>query len=460
MYSDVVQKKPRIPPKAGFFLSPKMQETLILSIGGSLMVPPTGINTDFLTKLNIFIRRNVSKNRRFFLVAGGGSTARTYIDGGKKVIKKITNEDLDWLGIHSSRMNAHLLRTIFRDIAHPRITENYDYKILNLREPVVIGAGWKPGWSTDYCAVMFAKNYNASLIVNLSNLYWVYDKDPHRYKDAKKIEKTTWDFYQTLVGDKWVPGLSSPIDPIAAALCKELKLTVITTKGDDFRNLQRIIDGETFRGTVIKPYDVSVSYYDREYYLGEKGEYRYIRGVNRGKQVLQRLANWYRALYIKLQFNPKTLLDVGCGTGELVHNLRTLGVDARGLEISKEALELARPDVKPFLKQGDIMNIPFEKNSVDMVVSFDVLEHIERSKLQKAVNETVRVAKKQILHKIFTQENTFLSFLHAADPSHVSVYSQGFWDRLFIRTKSVSVGRKFFRLPSFLESVYLLKKND
>jgi len=437
-----------------------MQESLVLSIGGSLIIPNGGPNTEFLSKLNIFVRRNVSKNRRLFLVAGGGKTARHYIDGGKKVIKKITNEDLDWLGIHSSRLNAHLLRTIFRDLAHPRITENYDHRILNLREPVVIGAGWKPGWSTDYCAVMFAKNYQANLVINLSNLYWIYDKDPHKFKGAKEIQKTTWDFYQTLVGDKWTPGLSAPIDPIAASLAKELKLTVITTKGDDFRNLQRILDGESFKGSVIRPFDLSPAYYDKQYYLGEKGEYRYIKGVNKAKDFLSWLANWYRALYLKWQFNPKTLLDVGCGTGQLVYNLRRLGIDARGVELSQEALDLAKDEVKPFLKQADVEKLPFGSNSFDMVVTFDVLEHMERSKLQKAVNETVRVAKKLILHKIFTQENQFLHTFHAEDPSHISVFSHGFWERLFIKTKNVAVARKFFRLPSFFESIYLLKKND
>lgn len=437
-----------------------MQETLVLSIGGSLIVPNGGVNVDFLSKLNVFVRRNVSKNRRLYLVAGGGSTARHYIDGGRRVIKKITNEDLDWLGIHSSRLNAHLLRTIFRDIAHPRITENYGNKILSLKESVVIGAGWKPGWSTDYCAVMFAKNYKANLILNLSNLYWIYDKDPHKYQGAKKIEKTTWDFYETLVGDTWTPGLSSPIDPIAAKLSKELKLTVITTKGDDFRNLQRIVDGESFKGSVIRPFDVSSAYYDKEYYLGEKGEYKYVRGVNKIKEFLLFLANWYRALYIRLQFNPKTLLDVGCGTGELVGNLRALGIDARGLELSQDALDLAKKEVKPFLVLGDVIKLPFKSNSMDMVISIDVLEHLERSKLQKAVNETVRVSKKLILHKIFTQENVLLNWLHGDDPSHISVFSQGFWDRLFIKTKNVAVARKFFRLPGFIESIYLLKKND
>jgi len=436
-----------------------MQENLVLSIGGSLIIPNGGINTVFLNKLNVFIRKNVSKNRRFFLVSGGGSTARHYIAGGRKVIKKITNEDLDWLGIHSSRLNAHLLRTIFRDIAHPRITENYNHRILNLKELVVVGAGWIPGWSTDYCAMMFAKNYCASLVINLSDLYWIYDKDPHKYQKAAKIEKTTWDFYQTLVGDKWTPGLSAPIDPIAAKLAKENNITVITTKGDDFANLQKIIDGQSFKGTVVRRFDISPAYYNKEYYLGEKGEYRYVTSSSRLRKLLLKLAAFYRSLYIKLLFNPKTLLDVGCGTGELVCVLRKLGVDARGLELSQDALALAKAEVKPFLVKADIAKIPFKNDSFEIVVSFDVLEHVERCHLQKVINETVRVAKKYILHKIFTQENTFLNWLHADDPSHVSVFPQGFWERLFIKTKKVSVARKFFRLPSFIESVYLLKKN-
>lgn len=436
-----------------------MRESIVLSVGGSLIVPNGGLNTDFLKKLNSFIRKNVSQKRRFFLISGGGSTARHYIAAGREVIKKITSEDLDWLGIHSTRLNAHLLRTIFRDIAHPRIVENYNKIIMNLKEPVVIGGGWKPGWSTDYDAVIMARDYGANLIINMSNVYWVYDKDPRKYKDAKRIEKTTWDYFETLVGSKWVPGLSAPFDPVAAQLAKKLGLTVIVTKGDDFRNLQRIIDGESFKGTVIKPYEISAAFYDRKYYLGEKGEYNYFKAFKYPFNILRGLIDWYRAFYIKLQFNPKTLLDVGCGTGELVHKLRLLGVDAKGMEISQDALQLAKPEVKSFLSYGDVGKIPFKDNSFDMVVSFDVLEHIERSKLKQAVKESVRVAKREVLHKIYTKENLFINMFHGADPSHLSVFSQAFWDKLFASIKNVSVKRKFFRLPSFIETIYLLKKD-
>jgi uridylate kinase len=70
----------------------------------------------------------VQKGRKFFLVSGGGKTARLYRDAGKAVNGEMSEEDLDWIGIHATRLNGHLLRTIFVDIAHPRMIENYDKK--------------------------------------------------------------------------------------------------------------------------------------------------------------------------------------------------------------------------------------------------------------------------------------------------------------------------------------------
>src|SRR5690348_3163859 len=103
-------------------------EKVVMSIGGSLIVPNGGINTVFLQKLNSFIRKQLAdhKDRQFFLVAGGGGTARQYRDAGRDVIGKLTDEDLDWLGIHATRLNAHLVRTIFHDVAHPNIIEHYE----------------------------------------------------------------------------------------------------------------------------------------------------------------------------------------------------------------------------------------------------------------------------------------------------------------------------------------------
>ena len=135
---------------------------IVISLGGSLVVPNGGIDSAYLSVFNKFIRSKVAGGRRFSIVVGGGALARHFIDAGKKIVGELTDWDLDWLGIHATHLNAHLIRTIFRDIAHPRIVENYKKKIVNLKQSVVVAAGWEPGCSTDYDAVVLARDYDAS----------------------------------------------------------------------------------------------------------------------------------------------------------------------------------------------------------------------------------------------------------------------------------------------------------
>lgn len=431
---------------------------IVISVGGSLIVPNGGVDTVFLKKLNTLIREQVAKGRRFFLIAGGGKIARLYRDAGKEVIGTMTNEDLDWLAIHVTRTNGHLLRTIFQDIAHPRIVENYDKKLVNWREPVVIGAGWKPGWSTDYDAVVLAKDYGAHIIINMSNIDWVYDKDPVKYKEAKPIKKITWDELEGLVGDTWTPGLNVPFDPIATKLAKKHNLTVVITNGNNFENLENIIEGNSFKGTIVLPYIIDEGFYDREYYKGKKGGHRFPYTESISGKLFHLIVALYRALLIKLFQNPKSLLDVGCGTGKLVKCLRWLGVDAFGIDISKHAIDLADKDVKPFLKQGDVTNLPYKDNQFDMVVTYDVLERIDRAHIKKALEETVRISRKYIFHKLFTRENLWFNLFHQRDFSMISFLSRKYWIKILSSLTNASIIKLPFNLSLFIETKFLLKK--
>lgn len=228
-------------------------EAFVFSVGGSLIAPTSGVNTLFLSKLNALVRSYVKQDKRFFLIAGGGVLARSYRDAGKVVVGNLTNEDLDWLGIHATRLNAHLLRTIFQDIAHPRILESYDHKLVDAHESVFVGAGWKPGWSTDYCAATMARDYGAKIIVNLSNIDQVCDSDPRTNPRAKAIPSISWEDFQQIVGDTWQPGMNAPFDPIATKLCRKHDMTVVVINGSNFENLKKMMNGEEFVGTVIHP---------------------------------------------------------------------------------------------------------------------------------------------------------------------------------------------------------------
>lgn len=221
----------------------------MISLGGSLIVPKTGIDWNFLKKFRALILQQIKENKKFYLVAGGGDTCRRYNEAANKVIK-IKNDDLDWLGIHSSRLNAHLIKTIFHDVAHPEIIKNPTIH-MGGNEKVVVGGGWKPGWSTDYVATMIAQEHEVPVVINLSNIDHVYDKDPKKYKDARKIENINWHDFRKIVGNRWVPGMNAPFDPIASKQGEQLGLKVILANGKNLKNLKDCLNGKKFKGTVI-----------------------------------------------------------------------------------------------------------------------------------------------------------------------------------------------------------------
>ncbi|MFH1838226.1 MAG: UMP kinase [Candidatus Kuenenbacteria bacterium] len=225
-------------------------ETIIISLGGSLVVP-NEIDFDFLKKFKDLILKYLKKEKRFFIISGGGKTARNYQNAALK-ITKITKEDLDWIGIHSTRINAHLLRTIFKNWAYPKIITNPQKIKKNIKEKIIIAAGWKPGWSTDFVAVKLAQAYKIKTILNLSNVSFVFDKDPNKYKNAKPLKKIDWFDFRKIVGNKWSPGANLPFDPIASKLAEKLKLNVIILKGNDFQNLNNFLNKKNFKGTTIQ----------------------------------------------------------------------------------------------------------------------------------------------------------------------------------------------------------------
>jgi len=232
-------------------MRPKKRDYLVISVGGSLIVPED-IDVSFLQNFRSLVLKKTPSGSSFYIIAGGGRLARNYQEAARDIRGEETleREDMDWLGIHSTRLNAHLLRTIFIEEAQARIIKNPTHRFRG-RESVVIGAGWKPGWSTDYCAVMAAKTLGATKLVNLSNIDYVYTDDPRENPSAEKIERIGWAEFRKLIPEEWDPGLSSPFDPVAAREAEALGLEVAIMNGGNLGELENYIDGKPFKGTVI-----------------------------------------------------------------------------------------------------------------------------------------------------------------------------------------------------------------
>ena len=221
-----------------------------MSVGGSLIVPDQ-VDTDFLSQLKKLVEGETAKGRHFIIIAGGGKTARRYQEAAETVAE-LDPEDLDWMGIHSTRLNGHLLRTIFREIAYPVMITNPD-DILDVpaNTKLVIGAGYRPGASSDLRAVQIANRREATKIINLSNIDYVYTADPKKDPNAEKITNISWTDFRKLIPSEWDPGLSSPFDPVAAKLAEEKGIEVANINGARLEELEKYLNGEEFIGTRI-----------------------------------------------------------------------------------------------------------------------------------------------------------------------------------------------------------------
>jgi len=231
-----------------------MKKTILIALGGSIIAPLEGkIDINFLKKFRRLILDFAKKNYRFIIVVGGGKTSRIYQKAASK-ITKADNKDLDWIGIYATWLNAQLLKSTFGKKVCPIIVDNPLEKIKNecAEKQIIIAGGWKPGWSTDFDAVLLARRFKIKEIIDAGNIDFVYTKDLNKFKNAKPIKRLSWNDYRKLIGSRWVPGLPAPIDPIAAREAEKLKLRAFIIKGTDLKNLKNLILNRGFRGTTIE----------------------------------------------------------------------------------------------------------------------------------------------------------------------------------------------------------------
>ena len=226
-------------------------KTIVMSVGGSLIVPDQ-IDTDFLSQLKSIIEeQTATTGRRFIIIAGGGRTARRYQDAAAAV-SKLSRDDLDWLGIHATHLNGHLLLTILRDAAYHVMIKNPD-DILDIpgNPSVIVAGGYRPGCSTDLRAVQIAERVGASKIINLSNTDYIYTDNPHTNPDAQKLETVSWADFRQLIPEEWDPGLSAPFDPVAAREAELKQIEVAQINGLKLDQLQNYLNDKPFIGTRI-----------------------------------------------------------------------------------------------------------------------------------------------------------------------------------------------------------------
>ncbi len=230
-----------------------MSQTRVISLGGSL-VAPDRVDSEFLLAFRAALLEHLDRypERRLILVCGGGAPAREYQRAYRAVVPEADAEVLDWIGIAATRLNAELLKHLFRDHCLEQVVSD-PTAVSVFPGRVLVAAGWKPGFSTDYDAVLLAERFQADRLLNLSNIEKVYTADPNTDPQARPLDKLSWEQFRELVGGTWSPGINVPFDPVATTKAAEIRLQVIVASGRNIDNLKRILSDREFEGTVIGP---------------------------------------------------------------------------------------------------------------------------------------------------------------------------------------------------------------
>jgi len=224
-------------------------EKIIISLGGSIIVPEE-INIDFLKAFKELILSHIAKGKKFIIITGGGYTNKKYNEAAKK-LSDPSQDDLDWIGIAALKLNAELVRVMFTEKAHEKVIYDFSDK-LSSDQPIIVGAAYEPGKSSDWDAILAARTFGAKRVINLSNIDHVYDSDPRENPNAKKIEKISWADYRKIIPESWSARLNSPFDPIASKDADEAGIEVAILNGKNIANLDKCLNGENFAGTLIR----------------------------------------------------------------------------------------------------------------------------------------------------------------------------------------------------------------
>lgn len=219
----------------------------IISLGGSVIVP-NDVNINYLKKFNKIIRKH-SKNNKFVIVTGGGTTARKYMKPLE--LFKLDKKTIGLIGIAATKLNANLVRSIMKIYTYPESHKDIN-KLLKKKNIVITGSlNFLPKTTTDGICAQIAHNIKADLFINITNIKGLFNKNPSKYKDAKFIRKITFGNFEKIINKmRFSSGQHYILDQKAASIIRKYKIKTIII-GDSIKNLENLLAGKKFIGTII-----------------------------------------------------------------------------------------------------------------------------------------------------------------------------------------------------------------
>ncbi len=220
--------------------------TVLIKLSGESLAGANGHGFDFpyMREVCTRIKEIHDMGINVSIVCGGGNFMR-----GRDA-SEMNRERADYIGMLATIMNALALKDVFTTLGVDAYTQSgLDISIMDSIDDVKIkeafkegkivifgGGTGKPYFSTDTGAALRAKDVGADIIIKLTNVDGVYDKDPNKYEDAIMYDEITFD--EVIAKELGVMDLS------AMEICRDNNISIVVTNIDNKEALKDIINGK------------------------------------------------------------------------------------------------------------------------------------------------------------------------------------------------------------------------
>ncbi|MCS4585836.1 UMP kinase [Clostridium perfringens] len=226
---------------------------VMLKLSGEALAGENGFGIDFNIAMNIAkaVKELVDMGIEVGAVVGGGNIWRGRSGEG------MDRTTADYMGMLATSINALALQDSLeslgvdtrvqtaiemKEIAEPYIRRRA-MRHLEKGRVVIFGAGTgNPYFSTDTAAALRAAEIEADVILLAKKVDGVYDKDPHKYDDAKKYDELS--YIEVLEQGLQV------MDSTATSLCMDNNIPILVFALDNPENIKRVVLGENI-GTIV-----------------------------------------------------------------------------------------------------------------------------------------------------------------------------------------------------------------
>ena len=227
---------------------------ILLKLSGEVLAgaQKSGLDFDTVTAICSAVKEVTQLGVQVGIVVGGGNFFRGRTGGSME------RSRADHIGMLATVMNSLALADTLEQLGVPacvqtaitmeRIAEpfvrNKAVQHLENGSVVIFGCGTgNPFFTTDTAAALRAAEIDADIMFKASNVDGIYDKDPHKFADAKKYDVLS--YTEILANDLKV------MDGTAASLCRDNRLPILVFNLEDPANIVKAVQGENI-GTIVK----------------------------------------------------------------------------------------------------------------------------------------------------------------------------------------------------------------